>query len=945
MHLLAGLFSRVGDPARRSVRLTAGLGCAAAMAISARADAQSQGPVRLDLPAQTLSAALDQLGRQAGAQILYPYQRAAMRHSKPLRGRMTIRTALEKLLRGSGLEIATIADRLVTLHAAATTPTIGVARRARRSGPVPAAPAPSPPPATDAAPLPDILVTGRAATSPMPPTELSYAVSRIDAAALARRGPLSTADLFKLVPGFWVEATGGEASNNVRSRGIPTDGYSSVSLLEDGLPIQYDGGLGYLNTDQIYRIDATVERAEAVRGGPSAIFEPNAPGGSMNFVTRTALHGPGMTLSVTGGNFGYRRVEGFAGVRIAPDLGMSVGGFYRADDGLRDPGYPADRGGQVRVGVDYDDGRTRLSVNVRRLDDRVILYLPVPLRFDATGKVRAIPGFDPLTDTLAGPDEVHVPFRTAAGPQDFDLSQGTRSRITFVSASGHLSIGDDSALEVRARLRSGTTLRNGLFPIGRPMTASGYLDTVRAQLAAAFPGTVATAIRYADDGSPFPANANGNGLVIAANLLSVWMPMTEWIGDARLTRALDWLGHHDVAIGATYDDTSLDFDRTMGSILLDVRGQARRLDIVALDRDGGVVGALTDNGFIRYGSLFDRVRLKPSNLAIYWADEWKFAPRWRVDLGARWERTRISGRVAGAAPRDLGDPTTLADDTVLTANGTTTPIHRRFSGFNATIGINFRPATDTGLFVRLTRIARLPSASDFISTPDRSDEAIVPITMAEAGMVLQQPRWTLSAVAFRSRFARLPFTDYRFDTVSYSYAERTSIADTTTIGLELAAHADLWGPLKLDLQATLQDPRYRNFRYTEIVSGQPVTRDFTGNQLIRVPRLSLRVTPSLVLFDGKLRIDTEFVQYSARFADIANSQRLPPYSLVNIDADARVTDRLTIGLHITNLTNALGLTEGNPRGGSFDAGGMTPSYFLARPEFSRTVRTTLRLRY
>jgi outer membrane receptor protein involved in Fe transport len=939
MRLTHGLLPIIGLPNGRAVRLAGGILCGISAILAAPVQAApADRSVRFDIPAQTLAAALDQFARQAGVQILYPYKVAATRRSMPLHGQMPVRAALDHLLRDSGLEVARFTDRLVTLRAAPAPPPVRIVRRPSTSRPVPV-PSPSPPP-----PLPDIVVTGRAIEAPLDQTELSYAVTQIDAGMLARKGPLSTADLIKQVPGFWVEATGGEASNNVRSRGIPTDGYSSVALLEDGLPVQYDGGLGYLNTDQIYRVDPTVGRVEAVRGGPSAIFEPNAPGGSINFVTRTGLRDPGYSLSATGGNFGYQRIEGFAGIRIAPNLGVSLGGFYRRDDGLRDPGYPADRGGQLRAAIDYDDGRVRLSFNVKRLDDRVILYLPVPLQFDGQGNVRSIPGFDPLVDTLAGPDNVHVPFKTAAGPQDFDLSQGTRSRITFYTMSGWLALDSQSALEIKARLRTGSTLRNGLFPIGRPMTGSDYIDSVLPQLTAAFPGTTAR-IRYADTGEPFLPTSNGNGLVVGGNLLSVWMPMTEFIGDARLTHSFDSFGHHDVALGLTYDNASLNFGRTMGTVLLDVRGQARRLDVVAVDQGGQEVGALTDNGFVRYGSLFDNVRLRTSNLALYWADEWKIAPRWRIDLGGRWERTQIGGGIEDSIPLNLGDPTTLADDAVLTGNSVIEPIRRHFSGFNWTAGVNFRPAPNTGLFLRLTRIARLPSASEFNSSPDRTDEAVVPITMVEAGLILQHRRWNLSAVAFKTHFARLPFTDFRFDPASSTYVERTSIADTSTIGLELAGHADLFGPLKLDVQATLQDPRYRNFSYVELDYGLPVTRDVTGNQLIRVPDLSLRVTPSLTFFAGKLRIDTEFVHYSARYADIANSQRLPPYSLINMDVNAKVTNRLTVALHATNITNTLGLTEGNPRAGSFDAGGMNASYFLARPEFGRTVRATLSYSY
>lgn len=924
-----------------AIRLASALLCSGASAVAAPAQAAQAAAqsVRFDIPAQDLAGALDRLAHQARVQILYPYRIAAARRSAAIKGDMPIREALDRLLRDSGLAIARVTDRVIVLRAAPSTPP--PSRIANRTV------APKPTPAAPLQPLPpsEIVVTGRAVEAPLSETEISYAVTQIDNITLTREGPQSTADLFKQIPGFWVEATGGEASNNVRSRGIPTDGYSSVALLEDGLPVQYDGGLGYLNTDQVYRIDSTVDRVEAVRGGPSAVFMPNAPGGSVNFLTRSGLQRPGYTLSTTFGSFGYQRVDGFAGVRIAPHLGISIGGFYRRDDGLRDPGYPADQGGQIRAGIDYDDGRAHLSFNVKRLDDRVILYLPVPLQFDAQGHVRAIPGFDPLFDTLAGPDNVHVAFRTPSGPQDFDLSQGTHSKVTFYTATGRLALGERSALEVKARLRTGSTLRNGLFPIGQPMTGADYVAGAMPQLAAAFPGISGAQIRYADTGLPFLPTSNGNGLVVGANLLSVRLPMDEFSSDTRLTRSFDRWGHHDLAVGLSYDHTRFDYDRSMGTVLLEVRGQARRLDVVALDAGGRQIGALTDNGFVRYGSLFDSASLRTSNVALYLADEWKVARRWRVDLGGRWERVRIGGSVEGQAPVNLGDPTTLADDAVLTGDGSIEPIDRRFAGFSWTAGVNFHPVDSTGLFLRFTRIARLPSASEFYSTPDRTDEAVVPITMAEAGLILKHPRWNLSAVVFRTHFARLPFTDHRFDPETSTYIDRTSIADTSTIGLELDGHAELIGPLQIDVQATVQNPRYRNFSYVDLVNGLPVNRNVTGNQLIRVPELSLRATPSINLPGDRLRVAMEIIHYSHRFADIANTQRLPAFSLINLTANARLTNHLSLGLNATNLTNTLGLTEGNPRAGSFDAGGMGNSYFLARPEFGRTLRATLNLSY
>jgi outer membrane receptor for ferrienterochelin and colicin len=90
------------------------------------------------------------------------------------------------------------------------------------------------------------------------------------------------AEALKQVPGFYIANTSGEASSGVSVRGIPSDGYQTVSLLEDGIPIQADPGLGWLNGDQSLRIDQTVERIEVVRGGPSSIFYSNAPGAAAN---------------------------------------------------------------------------------------------------------------------------------------------------------------------------------------------------------------------------------------------------------------------------------------------------------------------------------------------------------------------------------------------------------------------------------------------------------------------------------------------------------------------------------------------------------------------------------------------------------------------------------------------------------------------------------------
>ena len=135
---------------------------------------------------------------------------------------------------------------------------------------------------TKAKTLNSVVVTARSGVETRTKAETSYSITTIDEDRLRMQAPTSVTEAMKSVPGFWVEASGGEASGNIRARGIPVDGFGSVTLLEDGIPVQHDPALGYLNADQAFRLDETIERIEVVRGGPSSVFYSNAPAGAIS---------------------------------------------------------------------------------------------------------------------------------------------------------------------------------------------------------------------------------------------------------------------------------------------------------------------------------------------------------------------------------------------------------------------------------------------------------------------------------------------------------------------------------------------------------------------------------------------------------------------------------------------------------------------------------------
>lgn len=171
-----------------------------------------------------------------------------------------------------------------------------------------------------------IMVTGTRSSS-MTVLESAVAVTTLDETALLKKAPRSTADALELIPGFVVEDTGGEVSNNYLVRGLPGGSQRFVQILEDGLPVKYANAL----VDAIVKYDVTMDRIEAIRGGTSGILTVQGAGAAVNFISKPIDELPEGVFRVTGSNFNTRKAELYYGSPIGNDWYGSVGGYYRAD--------------------------------------------------------------------------------------------------------------------------------------------------------------------------------------------------------------------------------------------------------------------------------------------------------------------------------------------------------------------------------------------------------------------------------------------------------------------------------------------------------------------------------------------------------------------------------------------------------------------------------------
>jgi outer membrane receptor protein involved in Fe transport len=786
----------------------------------------------------------------------------------------------------------------------------------------------------------DIVVTGRAGTEGQRKVETSYAISTISDRDLRLRAPVGVAEALKQVPGFYTTPTSGEVSAGVRVRGIPSDGFQTVALLEDGIPIQGDPGLGWLNGDQSLRIDQTVERIEVVRGGPSAIFYSNAPGAAINFISRRGGDTLEGLIRYEGSSYDSHRVDGWLGGPIG-DTGWRffTGGYYRLSDGQHHSGFRQDQGGQIRATLSRDFDRGSVSFGVKRIDERVGYWGGGIYTTNADGDVVSVPGLDNRKDNIAGPDTQHLTFRTPTGPIAFDNAVGSTVRLTQLSAQAEYKLTDTIKIQQNMRYRDSFTQRNSITPYN-VSPAQTFLNANFGKAINAAAGQT-LGLFYRDTGTAFDiANQNGNGLSLVDLARTHTVPLSEFINDTRIVGKLDLLGHHDLAIGLYYARENERYGANTASVLTDVKNHADLLDVYRLDASGNKLASLIEGGIVGYGAEFANANGISDNVAVYASDEWQITPKLRFDGGVRYERIKTSGAVEGAQKVNLGQSPTLADDSVGTGTGVFTPFSRKYDGFAWTAGANYQLQPYVGAFVRYTDTFRLPAVSNFITNAGATP-VVQTLNMLEGGIKYSRGPVDFYATGFRTVYNSYQISDFR--TLANGLLSPVTVyGDTITKGVELEATIRPVAWFDLHGSWTYQDSRFSDFIYTNSAG---VLTDYSHHRLNGIPENIFRVTPGVTLFGDTLRVQAD-VNYSGQlYTDVANKVSLPSYVSVDLQAQVNVTPKLQLQLIAQNITNTLGLTNGNPRAGTIDSSEAGQAVFIGSSLYQRNVRAAVSYRF
>ena len=750
----------------------------------------------------------------------------------------------------------------------------------------------------------EVVVTGTAVAE-RTKFDSSVAISTFNADDIAQQAPASSADLISAVPGFWVESTAGTTQGNVFARGIIQDGgYRYVGLMEDGIPIYPVFELSFYNPDQFVRVDETVERVEALRGGTAPIFTSGAVGGAVNFVTRS----PGPTkeglVKLGISDYGMYRADVAWSAPLNEQWGIALGGYYRRSDGIRDPGYTADDGGQFRAKIAYQFDGGELEIFGKYLNDKSLFVVPIPLQGDPSDP-KAVNGADAGTYSLHSEDLARAslpPSAAEVGLAGSDLRDGIHPELFTAGARWKIKLSDVVSLTNLIRYTDGEVRFDGISSGDPPLTGTAF---------AAARG-VAPTYTVLSTGQSYAADQ------LVQNQ-GHWVINKEYDAlqdDLRVNFSFD---PHTLTLGLYYADYGMADRWSLGNqLLMDVSDRPRRL----------LLAGITDpNAFTQYSTFNLRTDYDATAYALYASDEWQLTDALRVDFGVRYDTQDIDASVSNATNVNLdGNPATRYDNATSLAGSGRTRSSEDFSDTGFSIGFNYEFTDHHAVFGHYTDAAKLPHFDDVRNGVLTKDQ----VTNIELGYKTSLDVAVLFLTLFQTEFDNVPFQDI--------LANGTTVvrrAATKTRGVELEGEVQPLDVVDVRFSATYQDPKYEDF------SGAVL--DNTGNRIRRIPKVIARVTPTWYFLDKRGRAYFTYSYFGARFANDENTIELPKYSKVDAGVIFDVNDSLSVQVSGDNLTDEVGLTEGNPRT-DLGAGGIGALY-MARPLFGRSFLGSVTYRF
>ena len=782
----------------------------------------------------------------------------------------------------------------------------------------------------DARQLDTVVVTGTAKHEGQKKLATSFSISTASEEQIKEAAPSSTADLLKIVPGIFVETSGGTAGANIEVRAFPTGGDAPyVTMQLDGTPIFPASTLSFMENSSLFRLDDTIERVEVLRGGPSPIWSNGQAGATANFIQKKGHDVAEGSLRYTFGTGGLQRLDAVYGGKLTDGWYISGGGFYRTSTGVRDTQYPADEGGQFSLNLTHKIDGGEFSVWARSTHDKNTFFTGIPLvSTDGGDTIKAFADIDAGTGALQGNAIRNVILQTTPGAtpgqMTVDLADGRGLSSNMLGLDFHKEVGAWTFSD-KASVMSASAPTKAIFTGGTPTTLADYIAG-KVTTANASASVVSAAGRAATSGTAAfidgMAITDMNQQVMSAGIWSVDKNVKAFTNDARLNRELS--EGNTLTLGMYLASYSSHDQWYLGNgMLMTAQNHAQPVNVTL---DNGV--QVTRNGFDG-GSFYTLdASYSGKNVAFTVADDWQITKQLRADAGVRWERDTISASIGQPSSGDLdGNPLTLYNNNASYLSGNYKPVDFNASKATYTLGAAYMITDKLNTFARLNSGVRFPNFDDLRD----GNVSVEDIKQYEIGVKAADKNYSFFVTGFYNTFKGQPQSQI-IATPNGGTETLKYILSSKAYGLEFEG---MYRPIKA-LELTMGG-NYMKAQYED--SG-----NFSGKQVVRQPKFQMRFSPAY-RFSGNWGSGKVFATYSyigERFSDVQNLQRLPAYSTLDAGVVANLGD-FELRVTGTNLTNTIGLTEGNAR--VVGAGVNDKGVFIGRPIFGRSAQISLAMMF
>jgi outer membrane receptor protein involved in Fe transport len=818
-------------------------------------------------------------------------------------------------------------------------------------------------PAESAGALQEVVVTATAQA--VKKLDASYNIVSASLQDIQMANPGSASDVYKLSPGVWPENSGGQTGVNIDVAGFPNGGGDSpyFTTMIQGLPVYGSPFLSFMDNSSFIRLDDSVERIEIVQGGTSAIFGPGQVGATANFILRTGKDKREGSLGVTYGNEGLYRVDLFQGGKLSEGWYGSIGGFYRTSEGVRDPQYLSDIGGQLTATLKHDLDNGSVMFWARTLHDHNQWVADFPYVVYG-GSNHPYPGFDQLNSTYNSKQlqNFQVPNPACNCFENDDVSSGRGADLSYFGSQLTQAFGNGWSISNSFVFDGGYLNTHAMINNGNPQALSAFIAGLPP-----CPKTGTTCLPAPLTPAAVQASFSAGGAVNPSQSIvtqQVWLVQKKLMSIGDEFRVIKDFGNgNDLTLGVYVNHYTMNDNWSLGSNVL-ITNQPNAQAVILTGNAGGNVYQVTSSqGIVSANGGYQILQDgNATQVAGYISDSWKI-DRWLLDASVRLAHISLSQETTNLSPVNMnggppGTGTNLWDNAVELPNGTYSPGHSNNTMPTFSGGVNYEftdhmsayGRVNNGHTFRIFDDVRCNVYNGSNGCPNMTPQAAV--QNYEAGFKVQN-RWTyIDASVYDKEFQGLGYTPVDINHVQLGPA---STYGSTARGLRVDGSVNPFATndnqavsaFKITVNGIYEKAHYKDFGgcfvYQDIL-GNTICGSINGVQLARLPKFQYRLTPSDTqnMSWGTLTEQVIYEYIGQHYQDGTGLNPLGSYYDIGAGIDAKVGEYWEFRLLGSNLTNQLGLTEGNAR---FGGNAVQNSVGFGRSILGREVNLTVKYSY